>query len=134
MKMKQIQKPMETMQVKIDIELWILFFWVQIKNVFVDLWKRDFYPHLWGPLPNVEALMSHVKREGKWEGEGGADDDFVSSTIIGKIHASRKWKGKFKSFFLYESFRGNHEVFTSLEKTIMGHVYFRRQITPQAGS
>ena len=33
-----------------------------------------------------------------------------------------------------ESFRGNHEVFTSLEKTIMGHVYFRRQITPQAGS
>ena len=134
MKMKQIQKPMETMQVKLDIELWILFFWVQIKNVFVDLWKRDFYPYLWGPLPNVEALMSHVKREGKWEGGGGADADFVSSTIIGKIHASRKWKGKFKSFFLYESFRGNHEVFSSLEKTIMGHVYFRRQITPQAGS
>ena len=66
--------------------------------------------------------------------EGGADADFVSSIIIGKIHASRKWKGNFKSFFLHKSFQGNHEVFTSWEKTIMGHIYFRRQITPQAGS
>ena len=78
--------------------------------------------------------MLRGKESGRWGGGEGADADFVSSTIIGKIHASRKWKGKFKSFFLYESFRGNHEVFTSLEKTIMGHVYFRRQITPQAGS
>ena len=44
-------------------------------------------------MPNVEALMSHVKREGKWEvggGGEGADADFISSKIIGKIHASRK--------------------------------------------
>ena len=118
-----------------NCEYYARFCWVQSKKRFVDLWKRDLYPYPWGLLPNVEALMSHVKREGKWEvGGRGADADFVSSTVIGKIHASRKWKGNFKSFFLYKSFQGNHEVFTSLEKTIMGHVYFRRQITPQAGS
>ena len=41
--------------------------------------------------------MLRGKESGR--GEGGADADFVSSIIIGKIHASRKWKGNFKSFF-----------------------------------
>ena len=55
-----------------NCEYYARFCWVQSKKRFVDLWKRDLYPYPWGLLPNVEALMSHVKREGKWEvgGEG----------------------------------------------------------------
>ena len=60
-------------------------------------------------MSRLSWAMLRGKESGRWGGGGGADADFVSSTIIGKIHASRKWKFSGKSWGFHEFRKDNHE-------------------------